>query len=145
LALSVLWLASSAHAMAGAGVPGAMPWWFWPLALIVTCCLLGIVAVPAGIGGGTLFVPIVGGLFPFHLDFVRGAGLLAALARAQSAGPMLLRGGRGSLRLALLGSASGITLLAMAMAPKCARRLAERGFALAMPTHPQNPYCQAGS
>ena len=35
---------------------------------------MGIVAVPAGIGGGTLFVPIVGSFFPFHLDFVRGAG-----------------------------------------------------------------------
>lgn len=79
----------------------AMPWWFWPLALFATCFLIGIVAVPAGIGGGTLFVPIVGGFFPFHLDFVRGAGLLVALASALAAGPMLLRGGLASLRLAL--------------------------------------------
>lgn len=78
-----------------------LPWWFWPLALFVTCFLIGIVAVPAGIGGGTLFVPIVGGFFPFHLDFVRGAGLLVALASALAAGPMLLRGGLASLRLAL--------------------------------------------
>ncbi len=79
----------------------SMPWWFWPLALFVTCFLIGIVAVPAGIGGGTLFVPIIGGFFPFHLDFVRGAGLLVALASALAAGPMLLRGGLSSLRLAL--------------------------------------------
>jgi uncharacterized membrane protein YfcA len=79
----------------------AMPWWFWPLALFITCFLIGIVAVPAGIGGGTLFVPIVGGFFPFHLDFVRGAGLLVALASALAAGPMLLRGGLANLRLAL--------------------------------------------
>ena len=78
-----------------------MPWWFWPLALFVTCFFIGIVAVPAGIGGGTLFVPIIGGFFPFHLDFVRGAGLLVALASALAAGPMLLRGGLSSLRLAL--------------------------------------------
>jgi len=78
-----------------------LPWWFWPLALFVTCFFIGIVAVPAGIGGGTLFVPIVGGFFPFHLDFVRGAGLLVALASALAAGPMLLRGGLSSLRLAL--------------------------------------------
>ncbi len=78
-----------------------MPWWVWPLALFVVCFLMGIVAVPAGIGGGTLFVPIVGSFFPFHLDFVRGAGLLVALASALAAGPMLLRGGLGSLRLAL--------------------------------------------
>lgn len=79
----------------------SMPWWFWPLALFVTCFLIGIVAVPAGIGGGTLFVPIIGGFFPFHLDFVRGAGLLVALASALAAGPLLLRGGLASLRLAL--------------------------------------------
>jgi hypothetical protein len=79
----------------------AMPWWFWPLALFVTCFFIGIVAVPAGIGGGTLFVPIIGGFFPFHLDFVRGAGLLVALASALAAGPMLLRGGLANLRLAL--------------------------------------------
>ena len=71
------------------------------MALFVTCFLIGIVAVPAGIGGGTLFVPIIGGFFPFHLDFVRGAGLLVALASALAAGPMLLRGGLSSLRLAL--------------------------------------------
>jgi len=49
----------------------ATPWWVWPAALFAACFLMGIVAVPAGIGGGTLFVPIIGGFFPFHLDFVR--------------------------------------------------------------------------
>jgi uncharacterized membrane protein YfcA len=82
-------------------VVSTLPWWFWPLALFITCFFIGIVAVPAGIGGGTLFVPIIGGFFPFHLDFVRGAGLLVALASALAAGPMLLRGGLASLRLAL--------------------------------------------
>lgn len=78
-----------------------MPWWFWSLALFVTCFFIGIVAVPSGIGGGTLFVPIIGGFFPFHLDFVRGSGLLVALASALASGPMLLRGGLANLRLAL--------------------------------------------
>jgi uncharacterized membrane protein YfcA len=93
----------------------------WPLGLFVTCFLMGIIAVPAGIGGGTLFVPIVGSFFPFHLDFVRGAGLLVALASALAAGPTLLRGGLGSLRLALplavLASASSIAgaMLGLAM------------------------------
>jgi len=79
----------------------AAPWWLWPLALFVACFVMGIVAVPAGIGGGTLFVPIVSSFFPFHLDFVRGAGLLVALASALAAGPWLLRNGLASLRLAL--------------------------------------------
>lgn len=96
----------------GVSASSPMPWWFWPLALFVTCFLIGIVAVPAGIGGGILFVPIIGGFFPFHLDFVRGAGLLVALASALAAAPTLLRGGLASLRLALplamLGSISSI-------------------------------------
>jgi uncharacterized membrane protein YfcA len=77
------------------------PWWFWPLALFVACFFLGILAVPAGVGGGVLFVPIVAGFFPFHLDFVRGAGLLVALSGALAAGPRLLEGGLANLRLAL--------------------------------------------
>lgn len=99
-ALLVL-LAVPAHAAQGMLPVSGLPWWFWPLALFVTCFFIGIVAVPAGIGGGTLFVPIIGGFFPFHLDFVRGAGLLVALASALAAGPLLLRGGLTSLRLAL--------------------------------------------
>ena len=82
-------IAGAAQAAGAAAGDGGMPWWAWPLALFVVCFLMGIVAVPAGIGGGTLFVPIVGSFFPFHLDFVRGAGLLVALASALAAGPML--------------------------------------------------------
>ncbi|MDI1270932.1 MAG: sulfite exporter TauE/SafE family protein [Polaromonas sp.] len=100
LAILVL-LAGPVHAAGNVAPASILPWWFWPLALFVTCFFIGIVAVPAGIGGGTLFVPIIGGFFPFHLDFVRGAGLLVALASALAAGPLLLRGGLTSLRLAL--------------------------------------------
>jgi uncharacterized membrane protein YfcA len=90
----------------------AMPWWAWPIVLFVVCLALGVVAVPAGVGGGVLFVPFVSGFFPFHLDFVRAAGLFVALASALAAGPALLRGGLANLRLALpmatLASASAI-------------------------------------
>src|SRR5262245_39705149 len=79
----------------------AIPWWIWPLALCAVTFVLGVVAVIAGLGGGVLFVPIVGSFFPFHLDFVRGAGLLLALAGTLSAGPLLLRDGMASLRLVL--------------------------------------------
>jgi uncharacterized membrane protein YfcA len=54
-----------------------------------------------GVGGGVLFVPIVSGFFPFHLDFVRGAGLFVALSGALAAGPGLLKRNLASLRLAL--------------------------------------------
>src|SRR5437764_8165229 len=86
----------------------AVPWWVWPIALFAVSFAIGIVAVLAGVGGGVLFVPIVGSLFPFHLDFVRGAGLMFALAGTLAAGPPLLRAGMASLRLvmplALVGS-----------------------------------------
>jgi uncharacterized membrane protein YfcA len=78
-----------------------MPWWGWPLALFITTFILGILAVLGGVGGGVLFVPIVGGFFPFNIDFVRGAGLLVALAGALAAGPGLLKRNLASLRLAI--------------------------------------------
>ena len=93
-----------------------VPWWIWPIALAAVGFLIGVVAVLAGIGGGVLFVPIVGSFFPFHLDFVRGAGLLFALAGTLAAGPQLLRSGMASLRLVMpLGLAGSICSVAGAI------------------------------
>lgn len=90
----------------------SLPFWVWPLLLFVVTFVLGIIAVLGGVGGGVLFVPIVGGFFPFNLDFVRGAGLLVALSGALAAGPGLLRRGLADLRLsiplALIASSSAI-------------------------------------
>ena len=101
-----------AMAQATVQAAGALPWWAWVLLLFVVTFVLGVVAVVGGVGGGVLFVPIVGGLFPFHLDFVRGTGLLIALAGALAAGPTLLRGGMANLQLAmppaLIASAAAI-------------------------------------
>jgi hypothetical protein len=99
-ATAVLGLAQAAETTAQAAVDGH-PWWFWPLILFFFCFVLGIIAVLAGVGGGVLYVPLVGGFFPFHIDFVRGAGLMVALAGALAAGPGLLRLNLASLRLAL--------------------------------------------
>lgn len=96
-------------------------WWVWPLALFVVTFLLGIVAVLGGVGGGTLFVPIISGFFPFHLDFVRGAGLLIALAGALAAGPRHLKRGMADLRLSI-----PVALIASS----CAIAGAIAGFAL---------------
>lgn len=91
--------AAASPALAADG--GAAGWWLWPLALFVLTFFLGIVAVIAGVGGGVLFVPIVASFFPFHLDYVRGAGLVLALAGTLAAGPSLLRSGLANLRLVM--------------------------------------------
>jgi uncharacterized protein len=137
--LLLIALLHAAPALAADG--GAAPWWVWPIALFVLSLALGVLAVVAGVGGGVLFVPIVGGFFPFHLDFVRGAGLLLALCGALSAGPSLLREGLASLRLgmplALVGSISAIggALLGLALpteAVQVALGAAILGIALVM-------------
>ena len=89
-----------------------LDWWWWAILLFTFTVALGVVAVVAGVGGGVLFVPIVSAVFPFHFDFVRGAGLMVALCGALSAGPKLLKGGIASMRLglpmALFGSIGSI-------------------------------------
>jgi len=91
-----------------------MPWWGWVLLLFGFTFFLGILAVIAGVGGGVLFVPIIGTIFPFHFDFVRGAGIMVALCGSLSAVPKLLSSGLASIRLAFpltlmvsLGSIAG--------------------------------------
>jgi uncharacterized membrane protein YfcA len=89
---------------AAGAIPAAgdgMAWWMWPLILLVVTFVMGILAVLGGVGGGVLFVPIISGFFPFHLDFVRGCGLLVALSGALAAGPGLLKMNLASLRLAI--------------------------------------------
>ena len=112
IALAAAFAAASVAPAAFGAEGAAVAWWQWPIALFAATFLLGIVAVLAGVGGGVLFVPIVGGLFPFHIDFVRGTGLLIALSGAISAGPQLLRSGMANLRLAmpfaLVGSITSI-------------------------------------
>jgi uncharacterized membrane protein YfcA len=78
-----------------------LAWWVWPLVLLVLTFVMGILAALGGVGGGVLFVPIVSGFFPFHLDFVRGCGLLVALSGALAAGPGFLKMNLASLRLAM--------------------------------------------
>jgi uncharacterized membrane protein YfcA len=96
--------------------PDGIAWWIWPLALFLVCFVTGIFAVPAGVGGGVLFVPIVSGFFPFHLDFIRGAGLLVGMASALAAGPSLLKNGMANLRLVMpLALSASISSIAGAM------------------------------
>ena len=96
-------LALATEAMASSPVPisDGSDWWKWPVILLVVTFVMGILAVLGGVGGGVLYVPIISGFFPFHLDFVRGTGLLVALSGALAAGPGLLKMNMASLRLAI--------------------------------------------
>ncbi len=96
----------------------------WPAALLALSFLVGFLATVSGTGGGVLFVPFVAGLFPFHIDFVRGAGLLVAMCAALAAGPRLLRSNMASLRLAVpMGLVSSLAaifgaMIGLAMSPQ---------------------------
>ena len=96
-------LVAHAHAPAQTFTEGGMGegWWIWPLALFFVSIAVGFLAVVSGTGGGVLFVPFVAGLFPFHLDFIRGTGLMVALCAALAAGPGMLARNMASLRLAI--------------------------------------------
>jgi hypothetical protein len=98
---SLTLVVSPAFAEGSAEASGGHAWWFWPLVLFFVTFVMGILAVLGGVGGGVLFVPIISGFFPFHLDFVRGTGLLVALSGALAAGPGLLKMNLASLRLAI--------------------------------------------
>jgi len=93
--------ALAAQGAAGAAATGTAVWWFWPAVLFGMTFVMGILAAVGGVGGGVLFVPIVSGFCPFHLDFVRCTGLLVALCGALAAGPGFLRMNLASLRLAM--------------------------------------------
>jgi len=114
---------ASTEAVASPVANSTVAWWVWPLVLFVVTFVLGILAVLGGVGGGVLFVPIVGGFFPFNIDFVRGAGLLVALAGALAAGPGLLKRNLASLRLslpvALIASSAAIVgaMIGLALKP----------------------------
>lgn len=104
--LLLVLIASPVFGAAETGLPAPAadvggPWWQWPIILLGVTFVMGVVAVLGGVGGGVLFVPIISGFFPFHLDFVRGCGLLVALSGSLAAGPGLLKRNMASLRLAV--------------------------------------------
>lgn len=101
---SWLLLALLAVSPAAAGVRPASDGpadWQIGLLLFAVCLVIGVVAVIAGVGGGVLYVPLISAVSPFHLDFVRGAGLLCALAGSTASVPRLLERRLASLHLVL--------------------------------------------
>ena len=73
--------------------------WKWTAILFVFTLVIGVIAPISGVGGGVLFVPLATAMFPFSVDFVRGAGLVLAMVSAQSSAPHLMRKGLANLRV----------------------------------------------
>ena len=67
--LGLLALVSPALAADSVVPISTMPWWFWPMALFITCFFIGIVAGPAGSGGGGPGVARPRGGFSFFFVF----------------------------------------------------------------------------
>ena len=81
----------------------------WVVILFVFTCVIGVIAPIGGVGGGVLFVPLATAFLPFHVDFIRGAGLVMALTSALSSSPLLLKRGLTNLRVAVPVATVSIT------------------------------------
>ena len=75
--------------------------------LFIISFFLGIVSVIGGIGGGSIYVPVIAAIFPFNFDYVRGAGLFLTLGSSLAAAPRLLKQGFADIRLSLPFAFSG--------------------------------------
>jgi len=71
----------------------------WSIILFVFTLLIGIISPVSGVGGGVLFVPLSTLIFPFHVDFIRGAGLVMAVTSALSSVPYLTKIGLANIRI----------------------------------------------
>jgi len=71
----------------------------WSIILFLFTLVIGIISPVSGVGGGVLFVPLSTLIFPFHVDFIRGAGLVMAVTSALSSVPYLTKKGLASIRL----------------------------------------------
>jgi len=82
----------------------------WSIILFLFTFIIGIISPVSGVGGGVLFVPLSTLIFPFHVDFIRGAGLVMAVTSALSSVPYLTKKGLANMRLfALLAPIMVIT------------------------------------
>ncbi len=71
----------------------------WSIILFIFTFLIGIISPVSGVGGGVLFVPLSTLIFPFHVDFIRGAGLVMAVTSALSSVPYLTKIGLANIRI----------------------------------------------
>jgi len=71
----------------------------WIGILFVFTFVIGLIAPIGGVGGGVLFVPLAAAIFPFSVDFIRGAGLIMSLTSALSSAPHLIKKGLANVKI----------------------------------------------
>ncbi len=71
----------------------------WSIILFLFTFVIGIISPVSGVGGGVLFVPLATLIFPFHIDFIRGAGLVMAVTSALSSIPYLIKKGLANIKI----------------------------------------------
>jgi len=86
---------------AEAGSVHSTSWYKWPAILFSFGLIIGVIAPMTGVGGGVLFVPVSTALFPFNVDFIRGAGLVVALTSALSSAPAYIKKNLANFRITI--------------------------------------------
>lgn len=71
----------------------------WSVILFLFTMIIGVISPVSGVGGGVLFVPLSTVMFPFHVDFIRGAGLVMAVTSAFSSVPYLIKKGLANIKV----------------------------------------------
>jgi hypothetical protein len=72
----------------------------WVLFLFVFTLVIGMIGPMSGVGGGVIFVGLGMAILPFHVDFIRGAGLVAALTTALNSAPHFTKKGLANFKVA---------------------------------------------
>jgi len=77
-----------------------LPLWVkWIVLLFLFTLVIGIVGPLSGVGGGVIFVGLGMAVLPFHVDSIRGAGLVAALTTSLNSAPYFTRKGLANMRI----------------------------------------------
>ncbi|AGK62084.1 putative permease [Archaeoglobus sulfaticallidus PM70-1] len=82
------------------GAMGVSLWSEWVIFLFLFTFVIGILGPMSGVGGGVIFVGLGMAILPFHVDFIRGAGLVAALTTALSSAPHFTKKGLANFKVA---------------------------------------------
>ncbi len=77
-----------------------LPLWLkWVILIFLFAFAIGVIGPLSGVGGGVIFVGLGMAILPFHVDFIRGAGLVAALTTSLNSAPYFTKKGLANLRI----------------------------------------------